>query len=563
MRSHCQRKHRDEVLVAEAIAVSKLDPIRGKALWADIKNKGNFNHNLRVHEGKANDLIVRKRPKLGSEKDVNNYVPCVDCLGYFNTATLYLHAKNCPKKQSTSKQVKHVKRARMLLPINHKSEKIRAIVNTMRCGQLTLVVRGDKDILKVGEDTIECNSSRKGDLVREKMRTLAKVQARSICNKIVVARDMVKPQHFDTVVQAARNVSGYDEGRGEHQTYSLALKIGYCIADLAVIVRNQLIKEQDHKKKQEVDAFIQLRDTEWRTKITAAALKQRQTKKWKTPAILPLTEDCMAFNRFLKQREKDVKLQGNLVELAKVTLCQVIIFNRRQPTEVEMITVEDYLEKANQEKSIHDTIYESLSTTERVSLDRMTVIQVRGKRGRGVPVLLNNEMRDTSEDATTPLRASKVMTELAQQCPNLKHPENLRCTKLRKQLATLSQILGLKNHELEQLANHMGHDVRTHREYYRLLVETVLLTKMSKLLHIADSGKMHEFKGKSLEDIDVAPDEVVPSLDEDDDEVDDDEEIDEQISEKDNDYEVKTPKVISRKKSTAYNRWSTGGVIPN
>jgi len=42
---------------------------------------------------------------------------------------------------------------------------------------------------------------------------------------------------------------------------------------------------------------------------------------------------------------------------------------------------------------------------------------------------------------------------------------------LHKHIATMSQILHLKNNELDQLAQFMGHDIRIHREYYRNAVE--------------------------------------------------------------------------------------------
>ena len=49
-----------------------------------------------------------------------------------------------------------------------------------------------------------------------------------------------------------------------------------------------------------------------------------------------------------------------------------------------------------------------------------------------------------------------------------KNPDNLRSTQLRKHIATMSQIPNLKNNELDQLANFLGHDIRVHRDFYRL-----------------------------------------------------------------------------------------------
>ena len=50
----------------------------------------------------------------------------------------------------------------------------------------------------------------------------------------------------------------------------------------------------------------------------------------------------------------------------------------------------------------------------------------------------------------------------------LAQPANITSSLLRKQVATLSQLVSLKDNELDVLAGYMGHDIRIHREYYRL-----------------------------------------------------------------------------------------------
>lgn len=61
--------------------------------------------------------------------------------------------------------------------------------------------------------------------------------------------------------------------------------------------------------------------------------------------------------------------------------------------------------------------------------------------------------------------------------------------------------MNLKDHELDQVAKFMGHDIRVHREYYRLTENTLQLAKMSKLLLAIECGTT-VYKGKSLDEID-------------------------------------------------------------
>ncbi|KAG5883958.1 hypothetical protein JTB14_031783 [Gonioctena quinquepunctata] len=70
----------------------------------------------------------------------------------------------------------------------------------------------------------------------------------------------------------------------------------------------------------------------------------------------------------------------------------------------------------------------------------------------------------------------------------------------------MTQLLNLKDHELDSLAKFMGHDIRVHREYYRLSDETTQLAKISKLLISLDKGDFNRLKGKNLDEIDFVQD---------------------------------------------------------
>ena len=73
-------------------------------------------------------------------------------------------------------------------------------------------------------------------------------------------------------------------------------------------------------------------------------------------------------------------------------------------------------------------------------------------------------------------RGSDCFRKYAKQC-GAKNPEALTSTRLRKQVATLSTLLNLKENEMDQLATFLGHDIRVHREFYRLPESTLQLAK--------------------------------------------------------------------------------------
>lgn len=202
------------------------------------------------------------------------------------------------------------------------------------------------------------------------------------------------------------------------------------------------------------------------------------------------------------------------------------MFNRRRPGETQFLEVDEFLKQTSISAEHHDEIYASLPIAQKVAANRLTLVMTRGKRDRGVPVLLMPNMKESIEiliksrnkvgvheqnpyifacptsGSLLPLRGHDCVFKFAQSC-GAENPQNLTATKLRKHLATLTQILNLTKSELEQLADHLGHNIDVHKKYYRLPQEVLFLAKVSKVLMAADSGKISKYKGKSLEEMDI------------------------------------------------------------
>ncbi|XP_045068586.1 uncharacterized protein LOC123483143 [Coregonus clupeaformis] len=113
-----------------------------------------------------------------------------------------------------------------------------------------------------------------------------------------------------------------------------------------------------------------------------------------------------------------------------------------------------------------------------------------------------------------PLQRLRLLSQVCKQC-GAKNPEALTSTRLRKQVATLSTLLNLKENEMDQLATFLGHDIRVHREFYRLPESTLQLAKVSKLLIAIEKGRLPYLQGKGLDDIEVNPEDEVEMSDDD------------------------------------------------
>ncbi|KAK2814284.1 hypothetical protein Q5P01_000647 [Channa striata] len=70
-------------------------------------------------------------------------------------------------------------------------------------------------------------------------------------------------------------------------------------------------------------------------------------------------------------------------------------------------------------------------------------------------------------------------------------------------MATMSKVLHLKDNEMDDLADFLGHYTRVHRQYYRLPEGTLQLARISKVLLALEQELLHEFKGRNLDEISI------------------------------------------------------------
>ena len=150
-------------------------------------------------------------------------------------------------------------------------------------------------------------------------------------------------------------------------------------------------------------------------------------------------------------------------------------------------------------------------------------VEIRGKKGRTVPVLItpslqscisfllkwrneaginkdNSYLFARSHESMNSIRSCDVLRKFSKDA-SLSQPENITNTKLRKHVATVSQILNLKKSDLEAMANFMGHDTEIHRSFYRLPQETIQIARMGRLLSAFDKGTISNYSGKPLDEI--------------------------------------------------------------
>lgn len=430
----------------------------------------------------------------------------------------------------------------MLLPEDGMSNVTKDIMSSLRndddgvarfikSDPLTLQL-AEKFALKLGHDREQFS------YIRTKLREVGRMvsEYRNSTGKDDASlADLIDPHNFHAVVDATRATAGFNDKSHLYSTPSLALKIGHTLKKAAEILKGEALISGDSALEKRSKAFIKLYEMKWEELVSTHALRSLNESKRNNPKILPVTNDVVIFSKYLKQEVANGKqrlknptendMQKSWKELAGTTLASLIVFNRKRSGEVAKMELAD-ISKCTKGSST-TVVEEGLSKLETELCKVLWRVEIVGKKGRTIPVLLTNELKEAldllnqkrSEAGvleTNPymfatlqnghMRGPDVLRTHARSC-GAKKPEYLTSTSLRKHIATVCQLMNLKDNELDIVARFMGHDIRTHREYYRLPEQTLQLAKVSKVLFNMESGNLQNLAARSLDDIQIHPDE--------------------------------------------------------
>lgn len=525
---------------AEIVKVLSLpeDSMERKTLMEKLRNKGNFQHNMAVlHSGKGS-IKVKRKPK--TQPVPGKFLHCMHCQGMFLRKDLWRHVRKCPCKPESEGETRVSGRTRVqnlcssMQTTSHLevSSGVWKLLGVMKMDEVSSIVRNDLCIIQYAQSLYNRHGQdpTKHEYMRQKLREVGRLL---LCLRtdfsVYSLEDAVKPCNFQRVVQAVKKVSGYDEDRNTYQTPSLALKLGHILQKICDIIHCRALMAEDGELAKSTDIFKKLHKTKWAELVSHGALNTLSDSKYNKPSTLPFTEDVQILHRHLEKSAKMAffKLKEgttlqNYSQLANVTLAQIIVFNRRRSGEVSRMHLKSFNER--DKTKLHEDVAMGLSKIEQRLCNYFSRVEIMGKRGRKVAVLLTPSMVNALSLLVSKRAESGVCTENvflfarpksmshyrgqdslrihASQC-GAKHPEYLRSTQLRKHVATLSQVLNLKHNELDQVADFLGHDIRVHRDFYRLPVPTTQLAKISKLLMTMEKGQLSNMQGKSLDEIEI------------------------------------------------------------
>lgn len=343
-------------------------------------------------------------------------------------------------------------------------------------------------------------------VVSQKMRMLARflLEMRVENSTIFTLKYCLVPQHFDATIKCSKKVARYNSKTDSFGSPSVILKLGQMLkqcCDLAEFLSLKQSVSLNHNttedERKSINNFKYMIEKQWSYELSSNASKEIYQNKWNKPAILPLTSDIKVFRDHIINVEREayqaLKLKPDNMQafkdLQESIMVQIVLLNRRRAGEVQRILLDTYLNAPSEVSQ--EEIGHALSPVELELTKSFKRIVIRGKRGRGVPILFTThlqkrltfllKLRETAsfintenlflfpltQCSTSCMKASDVIRKFGHKS-GAKHPENITSTRLRKHVATISQLLNLSDGDIEQLATFMGHTKDIHKHFYRL-----------------------------------------------------------------------------------------------
>nr|CAI5834914.1 unnamed protein product [Callosobruchus analis] len=213
------------------------------------------------------------------------------------------------------------------------------------------------------------------------MRELAKVliESKKADCKIKNFYDLLHPKYFDIVVNSTKIVAKYDTKNEVFKSPTFAMNISRSIKDCCSIAILHQVKQKhtygnitSAEAEANISMFEKLLETTWRYEISSKAGTNDARNK---------SEKCLSD-----------KTSFNI--LMETAFCRLLLLNRKRVGELQRMPITSYTLNHQQGKSTYEEFSDSISPSESILLQHFKLVVIRGKRGRGVPVLFSKDIQE-------------------------------------------------------------------------------------------------------------------------------------------------------------------------
>lgn len=465
------------------------------------------------------NLIVCRRS--GKDKSINRYIPCPKCKAFYSKTSLYKHYKKCDKsKQRNAKGI--CNKAAFLKKSNKNKilcERTNNMLSVLNDDLVTGIILGDDFLLDVAADYINTYRQQHHEtMIRQNLRQLANffIKIKEIDDTITNFKCIFHPKYYEATVKAVDILGQPFNDNSEYKIPSKPSCLLRLLKKCSELRKTQSIVHGDEASEQANARYFHLLTIGFKKGINKTVHETVIHRIRDKVVNLPLEEDILKFTNYISEHIglyyncllKEFNFD-NWEKLSAYCLISIIIFNARRPGEMERLYITDFERRERMDPTMVCDFKELVTESDIVSASDYAKVNMRGKLGRNVSAYFHSKIVECldlilhyREDAkicdTNPflfalpkqsivehrynyLRACHWMRKFTQNA-QLKKPELIRATLMRKRAATILDGMGHEQDVTKWFSNFMGHAMKIHNEHYVQSNATKELLCIPKLL---------------------------------------------------------------------------------
>ncbi|XP_034748086.1 uncharacterized protein LOC117956880 isoform X2 [Etheostoma cragini] len=391
---------------------------------------------------------------------------------------------------------------------------VRKMLLNMKQDEIASAVQNDFLLIQLAQNLSEKHGNNPSEHIRQKLREMGRLLLALHEKSIFSFEDAIKPENFSKVVEAVKDLAGFDEKTQIYNKPSLAFKLGHSLKKIGTIV---LTGADCNEQMRDTKTFMKLCAKEWSQLVSQTALASLSGRRVNNPSTVLFTQDVQLFFSYLETTtasaiESMEKYESQQVynALCKVTLAQASVFSQCAP-EVSKMTLKTFQERGDSTQVLSKhfiRINIPSRTGQNVALlltsALVSAIMLLVNKREACGVHKDNPFLFAKPDSSpTSVHQGMVCIRAFSILCGAKNPEHLRAMHLHKHIARVFQVLYLENDELDKLGKLLGLDIRADRDYYRLPEAAVELAKIAKLILAMEKGSLERFEGNSLDQIEI------------------------------------------------------------
>lgn len=170
------------------------------------------------------------------------------------------------------------------------------VLITLKADAVSLVAKRDKIICEIGRKYVKSHKEKHLiKVARRDMRRLARllIEARKIENKSTLTlTSLLHPSKFKVIIQATKQMTGYDDKNNYFSSPSVGLHMGTLIKSAINAAYTMEIQENFESPRLKLFSVMKkLVETEWANEISSEAGQNLNLNRFNKPTIIPMAED--------------------------------------------------------------------------------------------------------------------------------------------------------------------------------------------------------------------------------------------------------------------------------